>query len=68
MNDNEIQHIPLIGEMLPTMQVQTTHGPKPFQVTMLANGSYFLVTQQISPLFVPPSSSLSKRITTNSAP
>ena len=28
MNDNEIQHIPLIGEMLPTMQVQTTHGPK----------------------------------------
>ena len=28
MNDSESQHIPLIGEMLPTMQVQTTHGPK----------------------------------------
>lgn len=28
MNDSESQHIPLIGEMLPTMQVQTTHGLK----------------------------------------
>lgn len=68
MNDNEIQHIPLIGEMLPTMQVQTTHGPKTLPGDYAGKWLVLLVTQQISPLFVPPSSSLSKRITTNSAP
>ena len=67
MNDNEIQHIPLIGEMLPTMQVQTTHGPKTIPGDYTGKWLVFLATQLTSLQSVLPNSFPSRRIMINSA-